>query len=90
MAFMHACRKVGISDFRFHDLRHTFASLLVQRGVDLYRVQRLLGHRDARMTQRYAHLSPENLKEAVTVLDQKNHKFSTAAVSGQGGCDTTI
>jgi integrase len=68
--FKKACRKAGIHDFRFHDLRHTFASSLVQRGVDLYQVQRLLGHRDAKMTQRYAHLAPENLREAVRVLDR--------------------
>jgi site-specific recombinase XerD len=68
--FKKACRKASIHDFRFHDLRHTFASSLVQRGVDLYRVQRLLGHRNAKMTERYAHLAPENLREAVRVLDQ--------------------
>ena len=79
VAFVRACRRAGIVDFRFHDLRHTFASLLVQRGVDLYRVQRLLGHRDGRMTQRYAHLAPENLREAVAVLDQEYHSFSTVA-----------
>ncbi len=77
MAFVRACRAAGIENFRFHDLRHTFASLLVQRGVDLYRVQRLLGHRDGRMTQRYSHLSPENLREAVAVFDQDCDKLST-------------
>lgn len=39
----------------FHDLRHTFATRLVQRGIDLYKVQRLLGHKTNHMTQRYAH-----------------------------------
>ncbi len=79
MAFGRACRKAEITDFHFHDLRHTFASTLVQKGVDLYRVQRLLGHRDGRMTQRYAHLAPENLIEAIRVLDQEYHNFSTMA-----------
>jgi integrase len=79
MAFGRACRKAEILDFHFHDLRHTFASTLVQKGVDLYRVQRLLGHRDGRMTQRYAHLAPENLREAIHVLDQEYHNFSTMA-----------
>ena len=77
MAFARACRQAGVTDFRFHDLRHTFASMLVQRGVDLYRVQRLLGHRDGRMTQRYAHLAPENLRDAVQVFNGDYHKFST-------------
>ncbi|HET6464863.1 MAG TPA: tyrosine-type recombinase/integrase, partial [Nitrospiria bacterium] len=93
MAFIRTCRRIGILDFRFHDLRHTFASMLVQRGVDLYRVQRLLGHRDARMTQRYAHLSPENLREAVAVLDEDCDKFSTilsqSQLLKQGGNETS-
>ncbi len=68
-SFKRACRKAGIQDFRFHDLRHTFASWLVQNGVDLYRVQRLLGHKTGEMTRRYAHLAPDNLRTAVRVLD---------------------
>ncbi len=76
-AFRRACESVGVTNVRFHDLRHTFASALVQKGVDLYRVQRLLGHRDGRMTQRYAHLAPENLREAVQVFKDDYHKFST-------------
>ena len=70
MAFRRACEKAEILNFRFHDLRHFFASSLVQKNVDLFRVQKLLGHRDSRMTQRYAHLNPENLREAISVLDQ--------------------
>ena len=66
---LKARRKAGIPDFRFHDMRHTFATRLVQRGVDLYRVQRLLGHKTSLMTQRYAHHSPESLKDCLSVLD---------------------
>ena len=69
-AFKNALEKSRIENFRFHDLRHSFASALVQKGVDLYQVQRLLGHKDSRMTQRYAHLAPENLRGAVLKLDK--------------------
>jgi integrase len=61
--------RAEISDFRFHDLRHTFATRLIQAGVDLYKVQRLLGHKSPSMTQRYAHHWPESLRRAVEVLD---------------------
>ena len=75
-AFKNALKKAKIENFRFHDLRHSFASSLVQKGVDLYQVQRLLGHKDSRMTQRYAHLSPEDLRDAVLKLDKKEPEKS--------------
>ena len=53
---------------RFHDLRHTFASWLVMTGVDLRTVAKLMGHRDIRITMRYAHLAPEHLQAAVDAL----------------------
>ncbi|MDR1052019.1 MAG: site-specific integrase [Deltaproteobacteria bacterium] len=55
---------------RFHTFRHTFASWLVQRGVDLYVVQKLLRHANPAMTQRYAHLRSDDLKEAMGLLPQ--------------------
>ena len=58
-----------ITGFRWHDMRHTFASYLVMGGVDLYTVSQLLGHRSTEITKRYAHLAPDHLKAAVSVLD---------------------
>ena len=64
-----AARKAaGLPELRIHDLRHSFASFLVNAGRSLYEVQELLGHADIRTTSRYAHLSRERLHEAVDVV----------------------
>jgi site-specific recombinase XerD len=68
-AFKKSLKKAGIKDFRFHDLRHTFATRLVQSGVDIYRLQKLLGHKTLRMVCRYAHHNSESLRDSVEVLD---------------------
>jgi integrase len=68
-AFKKVLTLAKIDNFHFHDLRHTFASKCVQAGIDLYAVQKLLGHKDGRMTQRYAHLSSGYLREAVAKLN---------------------
>jgi integrase len=67
-AFATAIRRAGITDFTFHDLRHTFASRLVMAGVDLATVKELMGHRHIAMTLRYAHLAPSHKRSAVEVL----------------------
>lgn len=63
----------GVSDPRqkvcFHSLRHTFASWLVQNGVDIYSVRELMGHADLKMTTRYSHLSPDGLRKAVETVE---------------------
>jgi integrase len=73
-SFNTACRRAGIKDFHFHDLRHTFASQLVMAGVDLTTVKELLGHKTLTMTLRYAHLAPSHKVAAMQKLDGFLHK----------------
>jgi integrase len=62
--------KAGVPDCRLHDLRHTYASRLVRKGVPILHVARLLGHRTIGMTMRYSHLTPVDLDQAVSLLDE--------------------
>ena len=66
--FQRALIRVGIEDFTFHDLRHTAASWLAIEGVPLITIKELLGHKDIKMTMRYAHLSPDARKQATDTL----------------------
>lgn len=74
--FSKAVQRAGITDFRFHDLRHTFASRLVMAGTDLRTIQVLLGHKEIKMTMRYSHLSDTHLRDAVksSKMAQIRHK----------------
>jgi len=67
-AFKGACRRAGIRGLRFHDLRHTFATRLVERGVDLITVKELLGHSTVKITERYTHSDRDRKREAVESL----------------------
>jgi len=71
-----------IPDFRFHDLRHTFASRLAMAGVDLYTVQRAGGWKTQVMVQRYAHLNPAHIRAAVERLTQPNPQGATGTRTG--------
>ena len=64
---------MGIENFRIHDLRHTFASWLVMKGVLLFEVSKLLRHASIQMTERYAHLAPDYLHDAVASLGFSAH-----------------
>jgi integrase len=61
-------KRAGLSDVRLHDLRHSFASFLANRGERMYDVQKLLGHTNLRSTQRYAHLAPDRLSQSAEVM----------------------
>jgi len=68
--FRSAVKKAGIEKFRFHDLRHTFATRLIQNGVDIYTVQRLGRWKTIQMVLRYAHHHAESLRGGVEILDR--------------------
>ncbi len=87
--FGNACKRAGLTDLHFHDLRHTFASQWVMAGGDLYLLKDVLGHKSITMTQRYAHLSPQFKKSAVNLLDKifmtapKCHNPVSEVIPGQ-------
>jgi len=65
-----AAKEIKIdTNIHFHTLRHSFASCLVQRGVSIYEVSKLLGHSDIKVTEIYAHLKPDNLRKAIDLLN---------------------
>jgi len=73
-AFKTACRKADIKGLRFHDLRHTFATRLIERGIDVITVQNLLGHSSVIITQRYTHSGDERKRKAVELLGKLGEK----------------
>lgn len=83
-AWQRARAVAGLEDVRFHDLRHSAASEMVNAGVDLYTVGAVLGHRDPRSTKRYAHLTARTLADAVGKIGRKvPHTDGAPASDGQ-------
>ena len=80
-----ALQAAQIPDFRFHDLRHTFASRLAMASVDLYTVQKAGGWKTQAMVQRYAHLSPDHMRAAVERLAQATFGAATGTKTGTDG-----
>ena len=72
-AFSAACRQAGITDFRFHDLRHTFGTRLADAGVDVVKIKELMGHASIVTTMRYIHATDQGKRGAITVLSEYRH-----------------
>ena len=68
IAFFKARDSAGLSSVRMHDLRHTYASLLINNGASIYEVQQLLGNYNISMTERYARLFPNTLQDRVDIV----------------------
>jgi len=68
-AFRSALKRAGITNFKFHDLRHTFASHYLMRGGSLKNLQQILGHKDIKMTMRYSHLLKEFQREEIQKMN---------------------
>ncbi len=71
VAFKRACKRAKVDNLRLHDLRHDFATLMLRKTKNLVDVQHAMGHKDSRMTLRYAHLLPDDLKSAYEAIDNQ-------------------
>ncbi len=84
-AFDEAVKNAKLSPFRFHDLRHTFASRLAMQGANDRTLQELLGHKTSRMVLRYAHLAPTHLWQAIEGLTRAKDKKADTQPKGETG-----
>ena len=83
-SFSAACREAGITNFTFHDLRHTFGTRLADAGVDVVKIKELMGHASIVTTMRYIHATDQGKRGAITVFSdyrqqrqKRRHKFVT-------------
>jgi integrase len=80
-SFSAACREAGITNFTFHDLRHTFGTRFADAGVDVVKIKELMGHASIVTTMRYIHATDQGKRGAITVLSEyrqkRRHKFVT-------------
>jgi integrase len=86
-SFKNACRKADINGFRMHDCRHSFASRLVEKNVDIVRVKELLGHSSVKVTERYTHSNQEERKRAVELLCETTPKKARKLENLLHNCD---
>ena len=78
-SFRFALKRANIENFRFHDLRHTFASHLIMSGADLMTAKELLGHKSIKMTLRYSLLSPDYKRQAIDKMDTKEKQRKSSS-----------
>lgn len=83
-AWDRARKAAAMEGLRLHDLRHTFASLLINNGATIYEVQKLLGHHHVSMTERYAHLMPDTLRRRVEIIPAALGKAAAARMAPPG------
>ena len=91
-AFERAVERAAIQDFHWHDLRHHFASWFVMRGGALQALKEVLGHADMKMTLRYAHLSPDHLRDQMTRTARAGHSRAAAEqlMQDAAGAEATV
>jgi integrase len=82
-SFSAACRKAGIADFRFHDLRHTFGTRLGDAGVDVVKIKELMGHASIVTTMRYIHATDQGKRGAIVVLSEYRQRHCRKFVTNE-------
>ncbi len=90
VAFANACRKAGIEDLHFHDLRHTAGTRLINKGADLVSVSKILGHASLKTTQRYLHTDINQIADALNKLDQPEIARNIRGIEEIGGIQDTV